>query len=571
MALLSRAARFPLAAALGVALVLPAAPALAAGTQPTAVVQEGETQPFKAPIMAPSSLKSASGLYLPLDPESGVAAAKKKWGGYRLTSPRGARCMPTVGATTEHLGQDIATKSGAPIYAVAAGKVLRTKDGTSANSGYIVIQSTIAGKSYQVAYIHMWDADAFVKVGDTVKAGQQISTVGSSGPSTGPHLHLEVWTGSWMAQQLNVMGTPAALDPIAVLAAAGLNITAKASSVYRPATPSSCTYYARGTGVIRAGANDTSAVLATFAAGDTVASTPGAMMNSRLRVTYKGKTGYAAWGSFSPFYVAPAISTQAGLAGRVSTVTSNVNLRASAVSGAVRTVLPKNASVTATGRVVSGGTWREVKYTPAQGAALTGWVSAAYLKDAPTAPAKPATPATPAKPTTPAKPSTPSTPSANAITTQASLKGKASTTTVAKLKLRASAPSGAVRVLLPQGAKVVATGRITQKGAWREVKYTPAKGTAQTGWVSVSYLKDASSSVASKPTAPAVKPAAKKTKKTTANVWLRAAPKTGKGIVVMKKGSTVTLSGTTKKVGGATWYKVTLGGRTGWTSGAYLR
>lgn len=558
MALLPRAARLPLAALIGAALVLPATPASAAPTQPTAVVQGSDVDPRKAPVMAPASLKSAGGLYLPLDPESGVAAAKKKWGGYRLTSPRGARCMPTVGATTEHLGQDIATKNGAPIYAVAGGKVLKTKDGTSANSGYIVIQSTIGGKNYQLAYIHMWDADAFVKVGDTVKAGQQISTVGSSGPSTGPHLHLEVWNGTFMQQQANVMGTPAALDPIAFLASKGLGIAAKASSVYRPSTPSSCTYYARSTGVIRAGANDTSAVLATFATGDTVTSTPGAMMNQRLRVTYKGKTGYAAWLSFSPSYVAPAITTQAGLAGRVSTVTSPVNLRAAAVTGTVRTVLTTNASVTATGRIVSGGSWREVKYTPAKGAALTGWVSAAYLKDAP---AKPATPPAPAKPSTPA---------ADPISTQATLKGKASTTTAANVVLRASAPGGAVRATLPKGAKVTATGRITQKGAWREVKHTPAKGAAVTGWVAASSLKDVPSSVASKPAKPAVKPA-KKTKKTTANVWLRAAAKTGKGIVVLKKNSTVTLSGRTKKVGKVTWYKVALGERTGWVSGAYLR
>ena len=60
-------------------------------------------------------------------------------------------------------------------------------------------------------------------------------------------------------------------------------------------------------------------------------------------------------------------------------------------------------------------------------------------------------------------------------------------------------------------------------------------------------------------------------RKTTANVWLRAAPKTGKGITVVKKGTTLSLTGASKKLGSTSWYRVKVGKSYGWMVGTYLR
>lgn len=85
-----------------------------------------------------------------------------------------------------HSGLDIGDKTGNPIYAAEAGKVERS--GWSKGYGYNVIINH--GNGIQTLYAHA--SKLLVEAGDSVSRGQTIALVGSTGWSTGPHLHLEV-------------------------------------------------------------------------------------------------------------------------------------------------------------------------------------------------------------------------------------------------------------------------------------------------------------------------------------------------------------------------------------------
>jgi murein DD-endopeptidase MepM/ murein hydrolase activator NlpD len=104
----------------------------------------------------------------------------------RVTSNFGMRTHPITGENRHHHGIDIAAPRGTPIGAAAMGTVVFAgKRGGYGNT--VVIEQT---DGRQTLYAH---ADQLlVNVGETVQAGQTIATVGSTGRSTGPHLHFEV-------------------------------------------------------------------------------------------------------------------------------------------------------------------------------------------------------------------------------------------------------------------------------------------------------------------------------------------------------------------------------------------
>lgn len=115
-------------------------------------------------------------------------------GSWTATSPFGYRTHPITGERKLHAGADYAAPDGTKIMAVAAGTVTRA-DYSDSRGGHIVIEHEIEGKTVATMYVHMWQKGIHVDEGDTVKAGQHIADVGSSGQSTGPHLHLEVHLG----------------------------------------------------------------------------------------------------------------------------------------------------------------------------------------------------------------------------------------------------------------------------------------------------------------------------------------------------------------------------------------
>ena len=101
-----------------------------------------------------------------------------------ITSPFGSRIHPITGQRKMHSGIDYGSPRGAPVYAVAKGKVVVSGfDNLSGNK--IAIRHADNSTSY---YMHLQSRG--VGVGQQVTGGQVIGRVGSTGRSTGPHLHL---------------------------------------------------------------------------------------------------------------------------------------------------------------------------------------------------------------------------------------------------------------------------------------------------------------------------------------------------------------------------------------------
>ena len=104
----------------------------------------------------------------------------------RITSGFGDRESPTEGASTTHKGIDIGAASGSDIVASAYGEVIISTYSASAGN-YIMLNH---GGGVYTVYMHA--SKLLVEVGDTVKQGDVIAKVGSTGYSTGPHLHFGI-------------------------------------------------------------------------------------------------------------------------------------------------------------------------------------------------------------------------------------------------------------------------------------------------------------------------------------------------------------------------------------------
>ena len=115
-----------------------------------------------------------------------------------ISSNYGYRTHPITGKVSSfHKGIDIAASSGNPVLAAASGTVVKSYM-SSSYGNYIVISH---GGGLMTAYAHL--SRRLVSVGDTVSAGQQIGKVGSTGNSTGPHLHFEVYVNGSTVNPMN--------------------------------------------------------------------------------------------------------------------------------------------------------------------------------------------------------------------------------------------------------------------------------------------------------------------------------------------------------------------------------
>ena len=103
-----------------------------------------------------------------------------------ISSYFGGRTDPFSGRNAFHRGLDFAGRAGSQVVAVASGVVTFSKD----RFGYGRTVEINHGNGYVTRYAH--NQKALVKVGDTVQKGQAIALMGSTGRSTGPHLHFEV-------------------------------------------------------------------------------------------------------------------------------------------------------------------------------------------------------------------------------------------------------------------------------------------------------------------------------------------------------------------------------------------
>jgi murein DD-endopeptidase MepM/ murein hydrolase activator NlpD len=103
-----------------------------------------------------------------------------------ISSYFGERDDPFTGHEAFHKGIDFAGTAGDPVIAVAAGVVTWAGE----RSGYGNLIEINHGKGYVTRYAH--NEQALVKVGDTVSRGQTVALMGSTGHSTGPHVHFEL-------------------------------------------------------------------------------------------------------------------------------------------------------------------------------------------------------------------------------------------------------------------------------------------------------------------------------------------------------------------------------------------
>ena len=123
-----------------------------------------------------------------LDRKLNAAVTPSGWpveGGW-ISSGFGARADPFNGHRSQHDGVDIASNMGSPVHAVGDGVVSHSGD----KAGYGMLVEVTHESGLTTRYAHT--SAVLVRVGDRVQKGQSIARVGTSGRSTGPHLHFEV-------------------------------------------------------------------------------------------------------------------------------------------------------------------------------------------------------------------------------------------------------------------------------------------------------------------------------------------------------------------------------------------
>src|SRR5699024_8917499 len=120
-----------------------------------------------------------------------------------VSSSYGYRNHPISGGQKLHAGIDISAGQGAPVQSAADGVVGKVvtgcAEGNSSCGGgygnYIIVTHVIDGETFSTLYGHLSSVN--VSTGQTVNQGTQIGSVGSTGGSTGPHLHFEVHPGGY--------------------------------------------------------------------------------------------------------------------------------------------------------------------------------------------------------------------------------------------------------------------------------------------------------------------------------------------------------------------------------------
>ena len=124
----------------------------------------------------------------------------------RISSEYGWRKNPVSGVNKLHAGIDFAAPAGTPIYAAASGYVQVAGWSSGGYGNYVVIYhgKMTDGNAYSTLYGHM--RSVATSAGKYVNQGDLIGYVGSTGNSTGNHLHLEVWKGGSKANAVNPRG-----------------------------------------------------------------------------------------------------------------------------------------------------------------------------------------------------------------------------------------------------------------------------------------------------------------------------------------------------------------------------
>jgi hypothetical protein len=142
------------------------------------------------PSMPTQTVRLTKAVATPAAPpaEEVLIAFEEPVPGRAIVSPFGLRQLPWEGGGRLHEGVDISADSGRPVIAVADGVVVEA--GTKGGYGrFVAVRHAERLTTY---YAHLGAIGADVKPGMAVKAGAQIGRIGSTGTSTGPHLHFEI-------------------------------------------------------------------------------------------------------------------------------------------------------------------------------------------------------------------------------------------------------------------------------------------------------------------------------------------------------------------------------------------
>lgn len=116
--------------------------------------------------------------------------------GVQMTDLYGPRINPVTGGSEIHTGVDFTPGAGTPIGAIADGRVAHVQKTDQGGYGYyVVIEHVIDGQTVFSTYGHMVQDSSPLNVGDTVHVGDLVGLVGTTGMSTGEHLHFEIGLG----------------------------------------------------------------------------------------------------------------------------------------------------------------------------------------------------------------------------------------------------------------------------------------------------------------------------------------------------------------------------------------
>lgn len=170
-----------------------AATNVAAGSRPRRV------HPIQPEVKTPRTLSNHTAVLAPKPAASARPVSLHLPIRGAIRSVFGPRRDPINGRHRFHQGVDIAAKRGTPIEAAAAGTVVFS--GRNKGYGNMVMIEHADGR--RTLYAHA--ESLFVRAGDSVAAGQTIAAVGSTGHSTGPHLHFEVREGNRPLNPLTVL------------------------------------------------------------------------------------------------------------------------------------------------------------------------------------------------------------------------------------------------------------------------------------------------------------------------------------------------------------------------------
>ena len=168
-------------------------PGTGGGNEPTTQVNAGELAQQMASLgrgltHSGDQLQVLESLLLNQDLDRSQTPSSMPLANTYVSAPFGSRLDPITGGHEFHKGLDLNGEYGEPIHAAADGIVVRADFDAG---GYGNVVDIDHGNGYVTRYGHC--SKLLVKVGDLVHSGQVIAKVGSTGHSTGAHLHFEVW------------------------------------------------------------------------------------------------------------------------------------------------------------------------------------------------------------------------------------------------------------------------------------------------------------------------------------------------------------------------------------------